>query len=116
MSRRPPAPLRQTSQQAAAAAALRAIEEERNTPDPVLKWIGIGEKPTPEFVSRCGRFKARRNGKKWDLYVRDDPHTEAEYVDLEEQFSSKKELQRECEALAAMAEIEDDNDEVIVFG
>lgn len=106
MSQRPPAPLRADARRAAAAAALQEAEDERNAPDPTLKWVGIGDKPTPEFVSRCGYFKARRAGKKWRLYVRDDPDNQAEYEDTEQEFPTKKQLYRECETIMAEAEAE----------
>lgn len=109
---RPPAPLRADAQRAAAAAALRAAEEERAAPEPTLKWVGIGDKPTPEYVSRCGYFKARRTGKKWRLYVREDPDNQAEYEDTEQEFATKKLLCRECESILAEAEAEAEAEEI----
>jgi len=104
----PPAPLKKTPDQLAAEEAMRKAEAEAEAakhPN-VLKWVGIGDKPVPEYVSRCGYFKARRVGKKWRLWMRNDPETEADYEDTEQVFDTKKALQQECEAVVREAEAE----------
>ncbi len=77
-------------------AAIRAGAKGTELPQ-TIKWVGIGEPKAHEYVSRCGYYKARKWGSKWELWLRDDPSTEREYTDTEQTYRSFKALKQECE-------------------
>ena len=76
--------------------SVHAAEKEAELPQ-TIKWVGVGDPKAVEYVSRCGYYKARRWGSKWELWLRDDPSTEREYTDTEQTYRSFKALKQECE-------------------